>query len=132
MKKQNKIIIALAAVIVVLTGVMIGIHYASQPETAEGAKTVEVEVVFADESTKEHTIYTDAEFLRGALEEEGMVKGDESEFGLFVKEVDGVTVDDAKQEWWCFTQDGEFLNTGIDTTPIADGDHFEITLKAGY
>ena len=46
--------------------------------------------------------------------------------------VNGVTVDDSKQQWWCFTQDGEMLMTGVDTTPIADGDHFEITLTEGY
>ena len=43
-----------------------------------------------------------------------------------------MTVDDSKQEWWSFTKDGQMLETGVDTTPIADGDHFEITLTAGY
>ena len=62
----------------------------------------------------------------------GQVVEDDSEYGLFVKTVDGYTADDAKQEWWCFTQDGGQVNTGVDTTPVADGDHFEITLTAGY
>ena len=33
---------------------------------------------------------------------------------------------------WCFTKAGEMLMTGVDTTPIADGDHYEIELKTGW
>ena len=46
--------------------------------------------------------------------------------------MDGVTADDANQEWWCFTKGGKMLETGVDSTPIADGDTFEITLTQGY
>ena len=38
----------------------------------------------------------------------------------------------AAQEWWCFSKGGEDLSTGVDTTPIADGDTFEATLKTGW
>lgn len=82
--------------------------------------------------TTTKTISTDAEFLRGALEQENLIAGDESQYGLFVKTVNGITADDANQEWWCFTKGGETLFTGVDTTPIADGDKFEITLTVGY
>ena len=75
---------------------------------------------------------TDAEFLRQALEEQKLVEGEESQYGLYVKTVNGVTADEAKEEWWCFTKDGEDVMTGVDSTPVADGDHFEITLKTGY
>ena len=78
------------------------------------------------------SITTEAEYLRGALEEEDLIAGEESQYGLFVKTVNGVTIDDAKHQWWCFTKDGGDLFTGVDTTPIADGDKFEITLKTGY
>ena len=46
--------------------------------------------------------------------------------------VNGIAADDSKQEWWCFTKGGEEMMTGVDTTPIADGDAFEITLTEGY
>ena len=99
--------------------------------TQSGEKTITVEVVLPDE-TVTHTITTDAEYLRGALEEKSLIAGDESEYGLFVKTVAGVTADDGNQEWWCFTKGGETLFTGVDTTPITDGDKFEITLTVGY
>lgn len=96
-----------------------------------GEKTITVEIVLPDE-TITHTITTDAEYLRGALEEKSLVAGDESQYGLFVKTVAGVTIDESKQEWWNFTKGGEALFTGVDTTPIAHGDKFEITLTVGY
>ena len=100
-------------------------------ETQAGSKTITVDIVMYDGTTTK-TITTDAEYLRGALEQEKLVAGDESQYGLFVKTVNGYTVDDSKQEWWCFTKGGEALFTGVDDTPIADGDKFEITLTVGY
>ena len=66
------------------------------------------------------------------MEEEDLIKGSESAYGLFVTSVDGVEADSAKEQWWCFTKNGEMLSTGVDTTPIQDGDKFEITLTTGY
>lgn len=131
MKQNKKLIVAVAALaaLVLLFG---GIFMLTRPKTTVGAKALTVQVVFADGSDKVHELQTDAEFLRGALEEAQLVTGSESEYGLFVTGVDGVTVNDANQEWWCFTKGGETVMTGVDETPIADGDHFEITLTVGY
>lgn len=131
-KPMNKktLIIALAALIVVVAA-FVGVWMATRPETQQGDKTITVTVV-NKESEKDFEINTDAEMLRGALEEIDLVQGDESEFGLFVKTVDGYTADDAAQEWWCFTKGGESLMTGVDTTPIADGEQYEITLMTGW
>ena len=77
-------------------------------------------------------IETDAEFLRGAMEQEGLIAGTESEYGLYVLTVNGITADESTQQWWCFTKGGEMVNTGVDTTPITDGDTFEFELKTGW
>lgn len=121
-------VIALVAAI----AVVVGVYLFTRPETNTNQKTITVEVVLLDESSTTTTITTEAEFLRGALEQEGMVEGSEGEYGLFVTSVNGVAADDSKQQWWCFTKGGEMLSTGVDTTPIADGDAFEITLTEGY
>ena len=70
-------------------------------------------------------ISTDSENRRGALEQEGLISGDESEYGLYVTTVDGETADSNLNQWWCFTKDGEMLMTGVDDTMIADGEHYE-------
>ena len=46
--------------------------------------------------------------------------------------VDGETADEAAQEWWCFTKDGEMLMTGVDDTMIADGEQYEVKLAVGW
>lgn len=98
----------------------------------EGEKALTITVTYGDKTTENFEFTTDEEFLRGALEAQNLIAGEESEYGLFVKSVNGVAADDSKQEWWCFSKNGVDLETGVDTTPIADGDAFEITLKTGW
>ena len=131
-KKTKKLVIIGVVVLAVLVCAFLAIWFATRPETSKGAKTVNVTVDFGDGETKNYELHTDAEYLRGALDEENLVEGTESEFGLYVLTVDGVTADESKQQWWCFTKGGEMLMTGVDTTPIEDGDSFEITLTTGW
>lgn len=129
--KKKKLIIG-GICLVTIIGVLIIIYTIFMPKGQEGAKNIGVEVVYADKTTKTVEINTDEEFLRGALEQENLIEGTEGDFGLFVLTVDGVTVNDDNQEWWCFTKSKEMLMTSVDQTPIADGDHFEIVLTVGY
>lgn len=128
--KNKKTLIAVIVLIVAV--ILAGVAWMVwKPTGTAGSKAIVVEVI-TDDSEKEYKIKTDSEFLRGALEEAELVEGSESEYGLFVTGVAGITADDSKQQWWCFTKGGEDLFTGVDDTPIADGDAFEITLKTGY
>ena len=130
-KKTRNIIIAVAVLLVLVIGTFVAYkNLAPQPVT--GDKTIVFEVTHVDGTQKDFTISTDAEFLRGALEQEGLVQGDESEYGLFVTVVDGETADSEQQQWWCFTKGGEMLMTGVDDTPIADGEQYEISLTVGW
>lgn len=106
--------------------------------TASGAengetKSIAFTVVHGDGSKKEFPIETTADNLRAALEEQNLIAGEESEYGLFVKTVDGETVNDANEEWWCLTdKDGNSTPTGVDDTKIADGDAYTFTFTVGY
>jgi hypothetical protein len=130
-KKTRNIIIALA-VLLVLVGGLYAVWNAYKPQAEVGGKSIVLEVVHGDESTKEFKIQTESENLRGALEQEGLIDGTESEYGLYVLTVDGETADEAAQEWWCFTKDGEMLMTGVDDTMIADGEQYEVKLAVGW
>ena len=88
-----------------------------------------VEVVHGDESAREFTYHTDAEYLGELLLAEKLVEGEEGAFGLFITTVDGETAQDSLRQWWCITKDGEQTETGADAVPIADGDHFELTMS---
>lgn len=127
--KKTTAIVAVILVVVIAAG--IGLYAKFKPQTEEGAKTITFSVI-ANGETKDFTIKTDAEYLSGALNEQKLIEGSDSEYGLFVTTVNGIEADSAKEEWWCFTKGGEMLMTGVDTTPIADGEKFEATLTVGY
>lgn len=127
----NKKLVAGVVALIVVVAALLAVYFATRPTAAAGEKTITATVV-ANGDEEVFTIETDAEYLRGALESIDLIEGSESEYGLFVTTVNGITADDSKQEWWCFTKGGETLNTGVDSTPIADGDAFEITLTEGY
>ncbi|MCI9155631.1 MAG: DUF4430 domain-containing protein [Lawsonibacter sp.] len=127
--KGNKRALFAVAALAVAAALMLGIWYFAKPRTQEGAKTVAVEVVHADESTKEFTYHTDAEYLGEVLLAEGLIQGEDSAYGLFITTVDGETAQDDLRQWWCVTKGGERVDTGVDSTPIADGDHFELTMS---
>ena len=131
MSKKTKTIIA-ALLLLVLVAAAVFFYVNNSQKAVAGAKTITVVVTHADASQKNFTIQTDAENLRGALEQEKLIEGSESEYGLFVTGVDGETADDSLQQWWCFTKGGETLMTGVDDTMIADGDQYEITLTTGW
>ena len=130
MKGNRKTLLAVAA-LAVAAALMLGIWYFTRPQPQEGAKTVVVEVVHGDQSTREFTYHTDLEYLGELLLAEQLAEGEDSAYGLFITAVDGEAAQDSLHQWWCITKGGAWLDTGVDKTPIADGDHFELTLKKG-
>lgn len=134
MEEKNNVRRSLIAfgVLIVLAIVMLIAYFQLRPTGSTGKKEIEVEVIIPEKENEEFTLHTNAEFLRQALEEAELVKGIESEYGLFITEVNGRVADDTKQEWWCITKNKENVNYGVDEIAINDGDHYEITLTVGY
>lgn len=131
MKKNKKIILGVVALVVVIA-MLLGVYFVTRPDTAQEAKELTIVVVHGDGSEKDFDIHTDAEYLEGALTENEIASGSDSEYGLFITTVDGETADDSQQQWWCITKGGEMLMTGASETPIADGETYELTLTTGY
>ena len=126
-KRTRNIILAAALLLVLVVGAFLAWQH-FKPVGQEGGKTIAVAVIHADGSEKDFSIRTDAEFLRGALEEQKLIEGEMRGEFFMVLVVDGETADyNVDGSFWAMTQDGEWLNTGVDTTPIADGDHYEFT-----
>ena len=91
MQKNKKILIIAAVVLLLIAGALLLIEGSKKPVPIEGSKTITVTVIQEGVEDKVFTIHTDAEFLRGALEQEKLIEGTESQYGLFVTTVDGVT-----------------------------------------
>ena len=122
--KTKKILAVVLLLAVAAAAVLLYLHFS--PKAAEGAKTVVVEVVHKDESKKEFTLHTDAETLRGALDEQKLIEGEDRGGIYMVIVVDGETADyDVDGSYWAMLQDGEWMMTVVDDTMIQDGDHYE-------
>lgn len=100
--------------------------YRSDKEFGKGEKTVEVEVKVEEQSVT-FTINTNAETLGAALLEHELIAGEDGQYGIYVKTVNGILADyDVNKSYWGFYQNGEYLMSGVDTTAIVGGEHFEI------
>ncbi len=129
--KNKKTIIALVALIAIIA-IFFGVYSSQKQEAVEGQKTITVDVIHGDESVKTMEVTTTAESLGEALEAEGIIVGEEGPYGIYIKTVDGETVNDANQEWWCLTKGGEDWMNSADQTVIEDGDKYEFTFTVGY
>ena len=130
MSKKKSLIAGIVLAVMVLVALFCWKSFA--PQAVEGDKTITVEVIHGDGSTKEFTIHTDSETLGAALMEEELLVGEDGPYGIFVQAVDGEAVDSAKEQWWCFMKDGEMLMTGVDVTVIADGEQYSAVFTEGY
>ena len=79
-------------------------------------------VVDKDGNETNFEIHTDKEIVGEALLDLELIDGDDGEFGLYVKKVNGITADyDVDQTYWAFYVDGEYAMSGVDSTTIEDG-----------
>lgn len=97
----------------------------------EGAKTFPLEITDKDGNTVHVTVNTDEETVGAALVALNLVEGEDSDFGLYVKTVNGITADyDVDGTYWAFYINGEYAMTGVDQTPIADGETYTLSVEA--
>lgn len=128
-KKQGLIALGLA---LLLAAASLTVYYRLVPKTQEGSKTITVNVDHLEGEDRTYTIHTDAEYLRAALEPEGLIAGIEAEYGLWVTTVDGETADESAQQWWGYDVNGEMALYGVDEQVVTDGDVYDFTLHVGW
>ena len=65
-----------------------------------------------------------------ALLDQELIAGEDSDYGLYVKTVNGITVDyDTDGSYWAFYVNGEYASSGVDSTPVADGDTYSFKVE---
>lgn len=88
----------------------------------EGTNQFLFTVVDKDGNEANFEIHTDKEIVGDALLELDLIAGEDSEYGLFVKTVNGITADyNVDQTYWAFYVNGEYAISGVDTTAIEEG-----------
>lgn len=88
----------------------------------EGDKSFVTEVADAEGNTIKFTVQTDEKTVGEALQKLGVIEGEESDYGLYIKVVNGITADyDKDGAYWAFYVDGQYAMTGADMTDAVDG-----------
>lgn len=67
-------------------------------------------------------VKTDKKTVGEALLDAKLIAGENGDYGLYVKTVNGITLDyDKDGAYWAFYVDGEYAMTGVDVTQITEG-----------
>lgn len=98
----------------------------------EGDTQFDFTVVDEDGSETHFEIHTDKEIVGEALQELDLIDGDEGEYGLYVKTVNGITADyDEDGVYWAFYVNDEYAQEGVDSTEITEGDSYAFKVEKG-
>lgn len=135
MKKSTKIAIGIGAVVVLLCALLL-VYKNFAPTATTGSKAYTLEVVDADGETTSYSGSTDAEYLSDLMDElveedDFSYSGSESDYGIMITEINGVTADyDKDQAYWSIYVNGEYGQYGADAQPVSDGDAYQFVYES--
>ncbi|MCH5209527.1 MAG: DUF4430 domain-containing protein [Oscillospiraceae bacterium] len=96
----------------------------------EGSTQFDFTVVDKEGNETPFEIHTDKETVGEALSELGLIDGEEGQYGLYVKTVNGITADyDKDGVYWAFYVNDEYASAGIDSTAIKEGDSYSLRIE---
>jgi len=96
----------------------------------EGETTFMFTVVDVEGNQKVYEVHTGKTIVGEALLELNLIAGDAEDYGLYVKTVDGITVDyDIDGKYWAFYINGEYAMTGVDATAITEGEEYAFKVE---
>ncbi len=100
-----------------------------QEETPSGGKQ-EVKSQTETEVKDEESAQEDDSVLGTGDTVFSLIEGEEGEYGLYVKTVNGITADyDEDGTYWAFYINGEYAQTGVDATPVAEGETYSFKVE---
>ena len=96
----------------------------------EGQLQFNLDVTDLEGNTTQFDIHTDKETVGEALLELQLIEGETSEYGLYVKKVNGIEADyDKDQTYWAFYINGEYATSGVDTTSIEEKTTYSLKVE---
>ncbi len=97
----------------------------------EGATVFPFTVTDKDGNTAAFEIHTDEQTVGAALLKLGLIAGEDGPYGLYVKTVNGITVDyETDGAYWSFYVNGEYAMSGVDATAIEAGASYAFKVEA--
>ena len=88
----------------------------------KGQKQFDFTVVDIEGNETKFIVKTDKKTVGEALLDVELISGEDGQYGLYVKTVNGITVDyDKDKTYWGFYINDEYAMTGVDQTEIEEG-----------
>lgn len=96
----------------------------------EGETQFTFTVVDKDGNETSFIINTDKKTVGEALLEHKLIEGDEGDFGLYVKKVNGIeAVYEKDKTYWAFYVNGEYAMSGVDLTDVEEGASYSFKVE---
>jgi len=127
--QQKRIVAVCGAAVAIVAILFCSLWVLLHPKGVGGEKTITVQIVYINGSSEQIKLTTDEEYLGGALKNEQLIDGEGGSYGIYLTTVKGVYADEDRQQYWAISREGKEVITGVDYTPIRDGDRFELTFK---
>ena len=146
MKKIKSLLTVAVLIALVLTAVSCGKTASDTPTTAvagttvvasgeavelgTGSKHFSLKVVDASGEVSSFIIGTDEATVGEALQKLGLIEGEEGDYGLYIKSVNGITADyDTDGTYWAFYINGEYAMTSADMTDITENAEYMLKVE---
>ena len=98
----------------------------------EGSKTFAAEIGDLEGNKIAFTVKTDKKTVGEALQELGVLEGEEGPYGLYIKAVNGMPLDYEKDgAYWAFYVDDAYAVTGVDETDIVETSIYRLQAEKG-
>ena len=104
--------------------------YTDGSELGQGSKTFTLTVADQDGKESHFTIHTDADTVGEALLDLGLIQGEQGDYGIYIKVVNGIIADyDTDGVYWAFYVGDEYALTGADETAVTDGAAYALRVE---
>lgn len=140
---EKKIIIILGITLAVLISVFGSVYYFSNKDSLTDSgtnssysdsrelKSYSVKVIGKDKKIKEYSGKTRGKYLIDVMDElseqsDFSYSGEDSVYGVFVTEINGVKTEDTSKAYWAFYVNDKYCQHGVSSQPVSDGDNFRI------
>ena len=102
------------------------------PDDREKPVTFTLKIVDLDGNETIKVISTRKWTVGAALLQDKIISGEEGQYGLYIKSVNGITADyDTDKTYWAFYIGDEYAMTGVDKTEIVDGTTYTLKVEKG-
>lgn len=127
--KNKKLIVCFIALIVVFASVFIF----TRQQGNQDNKTITFSVVSTLDDVSDVKEYTtNCEFLSEFIIENELAVYEDSMYGMYIREVQGIKDSTEEMLWWAILVDGEMATTGANEIVLEEGSIYTLELMQGY